>query len=164
MSDFLYRVSGRSLAPLLTAVRTGAYAPRVHIALLVFAGYYLGARLGLALTFHPSPISALWPPNAIVFAAMIMVPPRSWWVVAAAAFPAHLLSELQDGIPIGMALCWYVSNVAEGMIGAGFLRLLVGDSNPFVRTRGVMLFVLVAIVAAVLSSFLDAALRESVPT
>jgi two-component system, LuxR family, sensor kinase FixL len=157
MSDYSYRVSGRSLAPMLAAARSEANVRRIRIALLVFAGYYAGARLGLALTFHPSPISALWPPNAILFAAMILVPPRQWWVVVAGAFPAHLISELQHGIPAPMVLCWYVSNVAEAMIGAGLLRLFVGPSNPFVRTRGVMLFLLVAMVAVVLSSFLDTA-------
>jgi len=157
MSGFSYRAPGRSFAPLLAAATTDANLRKLRIALLVFAGYYAGARLGLALTFHPSPISALWPPNAIVFAAMVLVPPRLWWVVALGALPAHLISELQDGIPVSMVLCWYVSNIAEGMIGAGALRLLVGEANPFARTRGVMLFMLASIVAAVLSSFLDTA-------
>src|SRR5256885_13314480 len=31
--------------------------------------------------------------NAILFAAMLLVPPRFWWVVVIAALPAHLRSE-----------------------------------------------------------------------
>src|SRR4029434_2938463 len=31
---------------------------------LVFAGYYLGARIGFSLTFQPHPVSVLWPPNS----------------------------------------------------------------------------------------------------
>jgi len=50
---------------------------------LVFAGYYLGTRVGLALTFLPNPISVLWPPNAILFAALLLVPFRMWPIVAA---------------------------------------------------------------------------------
>jgi PAS domain S-box-containing protein len=157
MSGSLYRAPARSFALFLAASTTGANLHKLRIALVVFVGYYVGARLGLALTFHPSPISALWPPNAILFASMVLVPPRLWWVVAAGAFPAHLVSELQGGIPVTMVLCWYLSNVTEAMIGAGALRLLVGESNPFVRARGVMLFILASIVAAVLSSFIDAA-------
>ncbi len=157
MSGFSYRAPGRSFAPLFAAATTDANLHKLRIALLVFAGYYAGARLGLALTFHPSPISALWPPNAIVFAAMILVGPRLWWVVALGALPAHLISELQSGIPMPMVLCWYVSNITEGVIGAGALRVLVGEGNPFARTRGVMLFMLASIVAALLSSFLDTA-------
>jgi two-component system, LuxR family, sensor kinase FixL len=157
MSGHSHRISGRSLAALLASATTSEDARRIRIGVLVFAGYYIGARLGLALTFQLSPISALWPPNSILFAAMVMVPPRHWWVVAAGAFPAHLISEVQSGIPLAMALCWYVSNVAEAAAGAGFLRLLAGDANPFLRTRGVMLFVLVTTVAVVLASFIDSA-------
>ena len=75
------------------------------IAILVFAGYYIGAKLGLALTFLPNPISVLWPPNSILFAALLVVPVSRWWVVLAAALPAHLLSELQGRVPIPMVLC-----------------------------------------------------------
>ena len=96
------------------------------IVLLVCAGYYLGARLGLALTFQPLPVSVLWPCNAIVFAAMLLLPANQWWLVAAAALPAHLLSELMGGIPLGMVLCWYLSNVTEVLVGASLVRVLHG--------------------------------------
>jgi|SRR5688572_1993958 len=130
---------------------------RASIAILVFAGYFLGAHLGLALTFAPLPISVLWPPNAILFAALVLVPVRLWWLVAAGAFPAHLLSELPAGIPLGMVLCWYVSNMAEAMIGAGLLRRFANHERPFDSPRYVLVFVVAASVAAVASSFLDAA-------
>jgi hypothetical protein len=34
-------------------------------AIWVFGGYYVGAKVGFALTFLPHPISVLWPPNSI---------------------------------------------------------------------------------------------------
>jgi integral membrane sensor domain MASE1 len=79
------RVMARALAPLLVAASQG---PRLNpgwqrIALFVFAAYYLGARLGLTLTFAPLPISVLWPPNAVLFAAMLVLPAsRSRWCCA----------------------------------------------------------------------------------
>src|SRR5689334_20827723 len=76
-------------------------------ALLVFAAYYAGAKIGLALTFKPNPISVLWPPNAILLAALLLAPARAWPVLLAAAFPAHLLVELQEGVPTLMVLCWF---------------------------------------------------------
>ncbi len=46
-----------------------APAPKIRAAaLLVFVGYYLGAKLGFALTFQPHPVSVLRPPNAIQLA------------------------------------------------------------------------------------------------
>ena len=130
---------------------------RVAIALFVCAGYYLGARLGLALTFEPLPISVLWPPNAILFAALLLVPTRDWWIVLVFALPAHLASELPAGIPFSMVICWYVSNVSEALIGAGLVRLAIDDGRPFDSTRNAVLFFAAAAVAAIASSFLDAA-------
>ena len=157
MSQQPYRASGSDfLSVLLTASRDARLArdwPR--LAALVFAGYYLGAQLGLALTFAPLPISVLWPPNAVLFAAMLVLPAGSWWIVIAAGLPAHLISELQGGIPLAMVLCWYVSNVSEAVIGACVVRAVAPEGNPFTTVRGVSLFLAAAGGAAVLSSFLD---------
>src|SRR6187401_509975 len=129
---------------------------RASIAILVFSGYYLGAHLGLALTFEPLPISVLWPPNAALFAALLLLPVRTWWLVAAAALPAHLLSELPAGIPLGMTLCWYVSNMSEAVLGAVLLRRFAAEERPFDSPHFVLVFLLASTTAAVLSSFLDA--------
>ena len=101
--------------------RSEARLQLLRVAAFVFVGYYLGARLGLALTFVPNPVSVLWPPNSVVFAALVLLPVRSWWVVAAAALPAHLLAEVQGGVPIAMVLCWFVSNMSEALIGAAMI-------------------------------------------
>ena len=127
------------------------------ICFLVFSGYYLGTRLGLALTFLPNPISVLWPPNAILFAALLVVPRRLWWVVVAAALPAHLLAELEGGVPLSMVLCWFMSNVAEAAVGALIVESLVHRRLAFDRLLDVSAFVFAAFAAAFLSSFLDSA-------
>ena len=38
-------------------------------AVLVGLGYFIGTKIGFALTFQPNPISMLWPPNSILLAA-----------------------------------------------------------------------------------------------
>src|SRR5687768_17004756 len=62
------------LSPLARA--PGEYHRPVIAALLVAAAYYLGAKVGLALTFSPHPISVLWPPNATLMAALLVAPVR----------------------------------------------------------------------------------------
>ena len=69
------------------------------IGLWVFAGYYLGCKIGFALTFQPHPVSVLWPPNSVLVAALLLTPPRSWWVVLLAALPAHLAAQFQSHVP-----------------------------------------------------------------
>ena len=48
----------------------------VTSALLVCVGYYVGALLGDQLQFHPLPTSVMWPPNAILTAALLLTEPR----------------------------------------------------------------------------------------
>jgi PAS domain S-box-containing protein len=133
-------------------------SPTVVIALLVFVGYYLGARIGFALTFQPHPVSVLWPPNSILVAALLLTPPRIWWVVLLAAFPAHWAAQVQSHVPPLMILCWYISNCCEAVIGAGLTRYLVGGPIQFTSLRNAGIFCLcVVFVGPFLSSFLDAA-------
>src|SRR5438270_13986099 len=67
--------------------------------LWVFAGYYLRAKIGFALTFHPHPVSVLWPPNSVLVAALLLTPPRVWRFVLVAAFPARWLAHLERPVP-----------------------------------------------------------------
>src|SRR5436190_9251740 len=102
--------------------RVGFNAQTAFAAALTGAGYYLGAKIGLALTFQPHPVSVLWPPNSILLAALLLTPVRTWWVVLLAAFPAHLAAQLQSNVPPAMILCWFISNSCEAIIGAGCVR------------------------------------------
>jgi two-component system, LuxR family, sensor kinase FixL len=128
------------------------------IGLCVFAGYYLGAKIGFALTFQPYPVSVLWPPNSILVAALLLTPPRIWWFVLLAAFPAHCATQLQSHVPWLMILSWFVSNSSEAMIGAGLMRYLVRGPIQFTSLRNAGIFCLCVVFAGpFLSSFLDAA-------
>src|SRR2546430_3955938 len=61
------------------------------VALSVAVAYYAGAYAGFMLRFPGSPLSVIWPPNAILLAALLLVPTRRWWMVLLAVLPAHLL-------------------------------------------------------------------------
>ena len=130
----------------------------IAIGACVFVGYYLGARLGFALTFHPHPVSVLWPPNSILVAALLLTPPRIWGFVLLAAFPAHWAAQLQSHVPPLMILCWFISNSCEAVISAGLTRYLVGGPIRFRSLRDAGIFCLCAVlIGPCLSSFLDAA-------
>jgi len=126
--------------------------------LSVALAYYLGAKIGFALTLQPHPISVLWPPNSILLAALLLTPVRFWWLILLAAFPAHLAAQLQSQVPPAMILCWFISNSCEALIGAGCVRYLIGHPVRFDRLRNVGIFLVFAALAGpFLSSFLDAA-------
>jgi len=128
-------------------------------ALAIAVGYYLAARLGLALTLKPNPISTLWPPNALLASALLLSQVRSWWWLLLAALPAHLFAELQSGVPTAMVLGWYVSNCTEALIGAGIVRAFVPGPLRLDSLRSAAIFLLgTALTAPLASSFVDAAL------
>jgi PAS domain S-box-containing protein len=130
----------------------------IFIGLGVFAGYYIGAKIGFALTFRPHPISVLWPPNSVLVAALLLTPPRVWWFILLAALPAHWTAQLQSQVPPLMTLCWFVSNSCEALIGAGLTHYLLGRPLNFRSLRNVGIFGLcVVFIGPLLSSFLDAA-------
>ena len=140
-----------------TASRDAAIVRHAVAALVVGVAYYAAAKVGFALTFQPHPVSTLWPPNAILFAALLLSRPRTWWLLLLAALPAHLLVQLNADIPTAMILCWFVSNCSEALIGAALLRYLTKSELRFDTTHHVSLFIVVAMLGPFLSSFLDAA-------
>jgi PAS domain S-box-containing protein len=88
----------------------------------------------------------------------LLTPPRIWWFILLAAFPAHCAAQLQSHVPHLMILCWFVSNSCEAVIGAGLTRYLVGGPIRFTSLRDAGIFCLGAvIIGPFLSSFLDAA-------
>ena len=69
------------------------------LALCVAVAYFLGARLGLFLRLPGHTPSVLWPPNALLTSALLLVPPRHWSLCLFAALPAHLSLNLDTEWP-----------------------------------------------------------------
>jgi two-component system sensor histidine kinase UhpB len=137
--------------------RVDKMAHAAFAALLVGSGYYIGAKIGFALTFQPNPVSTLWPPNAILLSALLLSRTRVWWFLLLAAFPAHLLVQINQDIPMTMILCWFISNCSEALIGASIFRYLAKSELRFDSTHHVSLFILVAFLGPFFSSFIDTA-------
>jgi PAS domain S-box-containing protein len=135
--------------------RLGLLRPALA-ALALVLGYYVGAKVGFALTFAPHPVSTLWPPNSILLAALVLAPYRWWLLLLLAVLPAHFLIQLQSGVPVPMIVCWFVSNSSEALIGAFCLRYLTDSPLRFDSIRQVTILVFVALFAPFVSSFLDA--------
>jgi signal transduction histidine kinase len=152
----------KTLAGYLPSKKWAAVDPGALVSALVVAlGYYLATRLGFAFTLEPYPISVLWPANALLLSALLMLAPRRWWIVVVAALPAHLLAQLQSDVPPAMVLGWFVSNCSEALIGAALVRRVIPWPRPLrfdsLHDAGTILL-LAGVAGPFLSSFLDAAL------
>jgi PAS domain S-box-containing protein len=139
-----------------TRITRSSIARPALAALLVALAYYLGVKIGFALTFQPHPVSTLWPPNSILLAALLLAPKRWWWFLFLAVLPVHFGVELQSGVPLLMVTCWYISNCCEALIGALIIIHFANGVVRFDSARYVAVFIFAAVLAPFLSSFLDA--------
>lgn len=128
-------------------------------ALLLAVSYFLGVHAGFALTLEQVPVALLWPPNAVLLAALLLCPKRWWPALIAAALPAHVVAEMSAQVPLTMILCWFVSNVTEALIGALVIHAYLHRAPQFDRFRDLVVFLIGApLLGTFVSSFLDAAL------
>ena len=124
----------------------------------VAVAYFVGVQIGLSLTFPPATTSMLWPPNAILTSALLLVPVRSWWVCLGAALPVHIVLQVGAGIEPQLSALLFVTNCSEALIAAGLVRRLSDSTTEFNTIRRVAVFIAGAGLAApMLSSFADAA-------
>ena len=128
------------------------------IALSSSAGYYLGSVVGLQLRVPPATTSVMWPPNAVLTAALVLTSPRRWPLVLLSALPVHVFLQIRTGFPLPLIFALFVTNCFEALIAAGGLYLLSDAPRRFDTLRRLVVFLAVAVIAApLLSTFADAA-------
>jgi signal transduction histidine kinase/integral membrane sensor domain MASE1 len=144
-------------SPTSPTIRRLSITDSVRVGIAVAVAYYFGAQIGLALTFVPATTSVLWPPNAILTSALLLVPVRAWWICLAAAFPVHVLLETSAGFSLPLVVLLFLTNCSEAVIAAGGMRVATQMPTRFDTLHGMALFIGIAgFLAPLLSSFADA--------
>src|SRR5688572_1205621 len=98
-----------TLEPKRKAAARNSLAP-AGIAVAVCLGYYVGALVGLQLRLPTSSPSVVWPPNATLTAALLLTRRDRWWIVLAAALPAHLAAQLPTDRPLPLIAALFCTN------------------------------------------------------
>ncbi len=124
--------------------------PRQHVlgVLLVCAGYYGGALIGQSLRFPDSHLSLIWPPTAILLAALLLVHPRLWWIFLLAVSPVHIVAQLKDGVPILGVLSQLVGNYGQALLAAMSVRYFVKGRLQLNSFRNLVVFIGCAVILA----------------
>ena len=120
------------------------------------AGYYATASLGRALMFPSAQISALWLPNALLLAALLLNRRRTWWIFVIAVLPAHLfaLATVAGLSPVRLMLSYFF-NCATAIVAAFALRRFLPGIERIDRTRTAFgLILLGGALAGITTSFL----------
>ncbi|MCI0391618.1 MAG: PAS domain S-box protein [Acidobacteria bacterium] len=119
-------------------------------ALMICAAYYIGAVVSLALRFPSSPDTIFWLPNAILLAALLLLPPKKWLLLLLAAFPAHVVSQLQYDLPIWPILYLYLHNIVLALLAAVCVRRFAGPRFSFTGLRQTCIFVIIVVISPAL--------------
>lgn len=148
-------ISMEGLQPTRTSVSPSR---TVALAILVALSYGFGSYIGFTLTPSHDPIATFWPPNAIFLAALLLSPKRMWLPFLVAVLPAHILVQLNSGVPLISSFGWYLGNTGEALIGATLVRKFSKSESLFDSVDGLIAFLVFGVVVAPLvTSFWDAA-------
>ena len=112
---------------------------------LVSLIYFLGAEAAFYIGTLSDRIFALfWPPNVVLFCALLIAPQRRWWLYIAAAFPAHVIAEVGVGMPAPQLLVAFATNCMVALLNAYCVRRFVGDPPWFGTFKKASLYIIIA--------------------
>lgn len=97
-------------------------------ALLVCVATWLGSELALALRFPETGAAILFPPYAVLTAALLLRSPREWWIYVTASFIGHMFVDWRIAEPTRL---WYaagteVANAIRALVAAEVWHLVRG--------------------------------------
>jgi signal transduction histidine kinase len=119
---------------------------RLQGSFLLALAYFLGAELAFYIGTLSDQIFALfWPPNVILFCALVMVPRRDWWFYIAAAFPAHVIAELGVGMAWPQLLVAFATNCMVAVLNAYGVRRFLGDAPRFDSFDKILTYILITV-------------------
>jgi signal transduction histidine kinase len=118
----------------------------LHAPLLVALAYFFGAEAAFYIGTLSDRIFALfWPPNVILFCALLIVPQRRWWLYIAAVFPAHVVAEIGVGMPAPQLLVAFATNCVVALLNAYGVRRFVGDPPWFGTFRKTLVYMVITV-------------------
>jgi signal transduction histidine kinase len=111
---------------------------------LVAIAYYVGAQAAFAIgTFSDRIFAPFWPPNIVLFCALLLVPKRQWWLYIAATFPAHAIAEIGVGMPVAQLLVAFGTNCTLAILNAFGVRCFLKHPPWFGTLWNAFIYLLV---------------------
>src|SRR5262249_2030711 len=114
---------------------------------LVCVFCYFGSALDARLGFPGINTAILFPPYAILTAALLLAPPRLWWVYLLASAGGNVVAH-QQGWPISWVLLTEVVNLLRALLAASGMRYFSDGPARFDSLQGVAAFLLFAVFLA----------------
>lgn len=126
------------------------------------AAYAAATYLAVTLTRNAEYVAAIWPPNAILLAGLLLSANRRVrWEVISAAFASGAAVNLLNGDSWAIATAIPVINATEAFIAFFFLRMTCGVRLDLTKAGTVVTFVGVCLAAALLPAVAGAVLMSA---
>ncbi len=119
-------------------------ARTVATATLVGLTYFFAAQLGFRAAFLAEQVTTVWAPTGIAVAALLLWGITLWPAIWLAAFAANALTNVPPWVAAGIA----TGNALEAVAAVWVLSRVRGFDPVFRRTRDVLAFIAVAVVAS----------------
>jgi signal transduction histidine kinase/integral membrane sensor domain MASE1 len=132
----------------------------ISLATATAVAYYATARLGRLLPYPGAQVSALWLPNAVLLAALLLSRRRDWWIFILFALPAHFLPPATPppGLTSVHVLLSFALNCATALVAAFALQRFLPRIERIDRMRAAVgLLLLGGLLSGVTTSFLFSA-------
>jgi signal transduction histidine kinase len=119
---------------------------RTLLTVLLFgAAFCVVQRLTFTLRFPPFNRTTIWTPGALFFTALLLVPPRRWWVMVAGLCLGVFTGYYEDEtVPVATAMLSIPSFCVAVGLGAWGVRRF-GSSPLFGNLNSLTVFVLIAL-------------------
>ena len=128
--------------------RNPAWLPVLAGPVVVAALYLVGAEAAFLIgTLSDRIFAPFWPPNIVLFCALLLAPPRLWWLYLLVVFPVHVVAELGVGMPLPQNLVAFATNAGIAILNATAARYLLGPLPWFDSPRKACLYVAITAVA-----------------
>ena len=113
---------------------------------LVCALCFLASSFESAIVYPEAETAILFPPYAILTAALLLSPVRHWWVYLLASAVGNYVPHRQ-GFPASWVLLAEAANFSRALVAAVGMRTVLPDGPRFDTLRGVAAFFAFAVVA-----------------
>jgi signal transduction histidine kinase len=115
------------------------------LAFAFFVAAYHSAFVA-ARAFAPAIASPFWFPDSVLLCALLLSPPRWWWVFILGTFPGRIAPAMTSGMPAWYLLATYAIDCGAGVTTALALRRFMRNALRFESLRDLAVFCLWAVV------------------
>lgn len=101
--------------------------------------YYLGAYIGVHFAALDSGIVVLWPPNAVLLAALLSRPPRLWWPLLLVVLAAEVTADIAV-FTVTQSLLFAAINITECLLAATLIRYCLREEMDWNKPKDLSAF------------------------